>query len=472
MTTAAHAKHEREWRSLLRLALPLVVVNIGNQLMGVVDTALSGRIDALAQAATGLGNTVFFFGALLGIGITMGVDPMTSQAFGAGRLRAARNVLWQGSWAALLLTPPLVALVFAMSRSLETIGIAPDLAVQTRLYVDARLASLPLLMLLTTARSYLQSAHLTGAIVVATLIANVFNAGADWVLMFGDAGLVELGLPAIGLPALGVVGIGWATSLATLLSFAIFAWAVRRVSTTVAGAELGMRRFDSEAIVHRPHPRMIRRVFMLGLPIGLHMLAEISIFTLAGLLAGRIGTVPMAAHQVALQLAALTFMVPMGVAAATSVRVGRAIGAGEPERVRGAGMTGIAMGAAFMSISALAMWSFNDAFARVMTSDPAVLPLASELIVIAAAFQLFDGIQVVSAGALRGAGVTRWTMVANLIAYWIIAVPLVLILGFGMGFGPHGIWWGLTIGLATAAALLSAKFSVISRAPIVQLETV
>jgi len=239
-----------------------------------------------------------------------------------------------------------------------------------------------------------------------------------------------------------------------------------------ARAELGMRRFDSEAIVHRPHPRMIRRVFMLGLPIGLHMLAEISIFTLAGLLAGRIGTVPMAAHQVALQLAALTFMVPMGVAAATSVRVGRAIGAGEPERVRGAGMTGIAMGAAFMSISALAMWSFNDAFARVMTSDPAVLPLASELIVIAAAFQLFDGIQVVSAGALRGAGVTRWTMVANLIAYWIIAVPLVLILGFGMGFGPHGIWWGLTIGLATAAALLSAKFSVISRAPIVQLETV
>jgi MATE family multidrug resistance protein len=266
---------------------------------------------------------------------------------------------------------------------------------------------------------------------------------------------------------MGVAGLGWATTAANVLNLAIFVWAAGDKRASAGASTLHERPHVSRM----PQMRMLARIFALGLPIGAHMLAEIGIFALAGLMTGRMGAVSMAAHQVALQLAALSFMVPMGVAAATSVRVGRAIGAGDDANVRHAGFAGISIGAAFMSLSAISMWAFSSAYARLMSSDPAVIPLASQLIVIAGAFQLFDGIQVVSAGALRGAGFTRWTMGANLLAYWIIAFPLLITLGLGMKLGTHGIWWGLTIGLAVAAALLSTKFAAVSRGAIARLET-
>jgi MATE family multidrug resistance protein len=200
------------------------------------------------------------------------------------------------------------------------------------------------------------------------------------------------------------------------------------------------------------------------------MLTEIGIFSLAGLLAGRISEVAMAAHQVALQLCALTFMVPLGVSSATSVRVGRAIGAEDGDSMRHAGLAGIGLGAAFMLLAAVSMWLLAPTYARLMSADPDVIMLASKLILIGGAFQLFDGIQVVSAGALRGAGLTRWTMGANLVAYWFVAFPLLLTLGLGFEYGVQGIWWGLTVGLAVAAALLSTKFAAISRQPVGRLE--
>ena len=445
--------------SLARLALPLIAVNVGQQLMGVVDTALSGRIDALAQAATGLGNTIFFFGALFGIGLTMGIDPLTAQAFGAGRADAARRAMWQCVWASLLIGPPIALFTVAAGHALETLGIAPDLAAETRRYLDARLLSLLPLFVVTAVRSYLQSAHRTAPIVVAAVVANLFNLVADWVLIFGDEGLVHVGLPAVGVPALGVAGIGWATTAATALNLAVLVIAI------------GRRRDESAiAVDRRPNAKLLRRLFALGTPIGLHMLAEVGIFSIAGLLAGTMGAVAMAAHQVALQLAALTFMIPLGIGAATSVRVGHAIGRGDLARVRRAGFAGIVMGAGFMTVSAVSMWLLPGAYARLMASDPNVVALASRLIVIAGAFQIFDGTQAVSAGALRGAGMTRWTMVANFFAYWIVGFPVLVALGFGFDFGPYGLWWGLTIGLAVAALLLATKFASVSRRPIAAIE--
>jgi MATE family multidrug resistance protein len=477
VSNAATATLRSELRAQLELAVPLAIVHLGNQLMSAVDTALSGRIDALAQAATGLGSAWYFFGALLGIGVTMGIDPLTAQAFGAGRPQTARQVLRQGCWVALLAAVPVTLLLALGIGCIEATGISPELAGETRRYVLARLLGVLPLLLLTTLRSYLQAAHHVRAIVAATVAANVFNFAADWLFIFGDAGLVRFGLPALGVPALGVAGIGWATTLATLLNLAIFAWAAfsNDITRKKPADDLDSPRSRPESIAvrrgaYRPDFALIRRIAALGLPIGLHMLAEIGIFTFAGVLAGRIGTVAMAAHQVALQLAALTFMVPLGIGAATTVRVGRAIGAHDDPGARRAGFVGIGLGAAFMSVSAVSMWSWADVYARWMSSDPAVLPLATQLIVIAGAFQLFDGIQVVSAGALRGAGVTRWTMAVNVFAYWFVALPLVLMLGLGMELGPRGIWWGLTIGLAVAAALLFAKFARASRAPIQRLD--
>ncbi len=447
-----------ELTALLRLALPLVAVNVGTQLMGVVDTALSGRIGALAQGATGLGTTVFFFGAILGMGVVMGIDPLTSQAFGAGRPRDARAILRQSLWVCMVAAVPITAAIYFGTQWLTLLGISSELATETGRYVFTRLPSVLPFLLVSALRSYLQSASRVAVLLAAAALSNGLNLAINWLLIFGDDGLLQLGLPALGIPAMGVAGLGLATTLATVANVAMLAWVVRNDRAGAQEPQPQVSWFQ----VYAPDRQRIAQILTLGLPIGMHLLAEIGIFTAAGLLAGRMGETAMAAHQVALQLAALAFMVPMGVAAATSVRVGRAIGAGDSATARRAGFAGIGAGAAFMGCSALMMWSAPLWFAGVMTADPAVLELATELIVIAAAFQLFDGIQVVSAGALRGAGLTRWTMAANLIAYWGIAFPLLLGLGVGLGYGVHGIWWGLTVGLMTAAVLLCAKFNAAS----------
>ena len=449
-----------ELRGLLRLALPLVVVNVGHQFMGLVDTALAGRIGAVALGATGLGSTIFFLGAAFGMGIVMGVDPVASQAFGAERKRQARRWMWHGIYAGLLVTLPIAAAIFGLGQCLELFGVSQDLAVSTRLYLHARLPSLLPLLVVVGQRAFLQAAHRTWPLVVSTLIANSFNFAADWVLIFGDAGLTPLGLPEMGIRAYGVAGIGWATTLAACVHLAVMALAVRWMAP---GA--------GEEPLRSVERRMLRQVFALGFPIALQMLAEMGIFSLVAVLAGTMGSVPMAAHQVALMLAASTFMVPLAVGTATSVRVGRAIGREDVQATRRSGLTGICLGGAFMFLCALAMWIFPETLVRIMTSDPEVSPLAVGLIRIAGVFQVFDGIQVVSSGALRGAGMTRWALGANIVAYWIVGFPVALILGLGYNQGPHGLWWGLTAGLALAAAILTIKFAIVSRKPIALLET-
>jgi MATE family multidrug resistance protein len=445
-------EHQRphEWRALFRLAAPIAAVNVGIQLMAVVDTAFSGRISDLAQAGTGLGVTIFFFGSLVGTGIVMGLDPLASQSVGAGRTNEARHQLWQGVWLAVAISIPLMAATYATGRALEAIGIAPELATEARRYLDARLLSLVPLLVLTAMRSYLLAIHKIAPLLVTTILANVFNVAADWVLIFGDEGMAHLGLPGVGLPALGVTGLGIATTLAATLQALMLGVAVGRQKVV-------------HAVARRPNLAIISEISRLGGPIGVQMVAEIGIFSLAGLLAARMGVLEAAAHHIALQLAALTFMVPLGVGQAASVRVGNAIGARDAERMRKAATAALAIGTGFMGVAALCMWTIPEIFAQIMSGDPAVVTLATRLIIIAGAFQLFDGIQVVSAGVLRGAGLTRWSMVANLVAYWVVACPLLLTLGADSALGVRGIWIGLTVGLFVAAVLLVRKSLKVTR---------
>jgi MATE family multidrug resistance protein len=460
MSTEKSGKESRgELRNLVSLALPLVVVNVGYQVMGLIDTALAGRIGALALGATGLGSTIFFLGAAFGMGIVMGVDPVASQAFGAARERHARRWMWHGIYAGLLVVLPIAVTIWGLGQCLELVGVPSDLADETRLYLHARLPSLLPLLVTVGQRTFLQAAHWTWPLVASTLIANVFNFVADWVLVFGDAGLTPLGVPAMGIRAYGVVGIGWATTLAVGVQLIVIALAVR--SLAPGHGEEPLRTVERQ---------MLSRIFVLGVPIGLQMLAEMGIFSLVAIMAGTMGSVSMAAHQVALMLAASTFMVPLALGTATSVQVGRAIGRMDVHGTRRSGLSGIGLGAGFMFVSALAMWIFPETLARVMTSDPQVHPIAVGLIRIAGVFQVFDGVQAVSSGALRGAGMTQWAMGANIVAYWFVGFPIAMILGFGYDEGPRGLWWGLTAGLALAAVILTIKFAVISRRPIAALE--
>ncbi len=444
---------------LIRLAVPIVLANLANQGLGVIDTLMAGRLSPLGLAATGLGSTLFFVGSTLAMGIAFGVDPLTAQAFGAGRPREARITLWQGVWAVLLASVPGAGLVLGAGYSLEAMGVERTLAEGARDYLWWRLPSLPGMLVFLAARAYLQAAHRPRAVLIAVLAATPLNGAANWVLMYGDAGLTPLGLPALGLPAMGVKGIALASTLVT-------AFEVWIVSRAVSALDPGP---GSEPL-RAPRWATIRAIYALGLPLGGQLLAEGGLFALTGVLMAGIGTLATAAHHVALTVASFTFMVPLGIGSATGVQVGRAVGARDGEGTRRAGVAGIGLGAGFMAGSALVLWFAPGPIARLITNDPAVAWLAEDLLRVAGIFQLFDGVQVTASGALRGAGITRWTFVANLVCYWLIAFPISAGLGFGLGFGPAGLWWGLTVGLAAASVALTAKFRAATRRTIRALE--
>lgn len=458
--TGGAAGLREEFRQFARVSGPMVFVQVSYQLTGLVDTAFAGRLDERSLAATGLGASLFFAVTVLGIGIGLGLDPLAAQALGAGEPRRARRLLWQGIYVALLCCVPLALVMVLLAFQLERFGIATELASHTRAYIFARLPSLVPLLLSVTTRAYLQAAHTTRPIMWAGVWTNVVNIIGNYLLGFGDEGLMRLGLPPLGLPRLGVVGLGLATVLAALAQLSCMTVAVARIP--IQGGTLP---------IHQASWPAIRHVFAVGLPIGLQLLAEVGVFSAVQILIGGMGVRQAAAHQIALMLASLSFSVCLGLAAATSVQVGRAIGRGDAAATRRAGLTGIGLGAAFMFGSAILMWTIPAKLAWLLApEDPATAAAAAQLLRIAGIFQIADGVQGVASGALRGAGITRWAFGAHLIAHWGFGLPLGVWLAFRQQLGPSGLWWGLTAGLALAAIALAARFLHVSARPIARLQ--
>ncbi len=459
------AAWKKEWCALWPIALPLSLVQFGNTLTGMVDTAIAGRSSELDLAATGMGSAIFLAGSVLGLGCGYGADPLIAQAFGGKRPQDAYRWLCQGLYLALAASVPLWLFCQLIGTALPLLGVETELASAARRYLDGRLLSLLPFCLVSVLRAYLQAAGRNGAILASTIGMNLFNLVADWLLLFGDAGLVRLGLPPIGMPALGVFGLGVASSLATFLqagALGLSAWRMPRPRDPVSHrpvARLGAPRLED-----------LRRLFALGLPAGLHILAEAGIFSVVGLLAGRVGTLAVAAHQSALMLVSGSFGACLGIGAAATVRVGHAIGRGERHGVRLAGLLSLGLGGTLMCLAALAMWFIPATLMGLMTDRPAVIAAGSELLRIACLFQVVDGLQVVLSGALRGAGITRFTFLVNLVAHWGIGMPLALYLTFFWGAGLAGLWWGLTVGLSLVCAALWWRFARLMHAPLAPLE--
>lgn len=440
---------------LARLAAPLAAIHAGTQLMSLVDVAVVGRSGAVPLAAIGLGNALFFTISILGIGAMMGMDPLIAQALGAGEPTRARRYLWQSVWLSLLLTLGLLVPIVVSPSLLVPCGIEPAVADQARTYVLIRTLGLYPTLLFVGVRAYLQAMGLTRPLFVAMFAANVLNLGADVLLVFGGAGLPAWAGPLRLVPALGIAGAALATTLCAVLQLVVVAWAVKAVA--VPGFTAAMR---------RPLRADIARALRVGVPIGLQMLAECSVFALVGLLVGRMGTDKMAAHQISLTLASFSFMVSVGIGAAASVRVGRAVGAQDLKAVRIAGFTAIVASTAWMSLSALIFVAWPGALAGLMSHDPEVLRLAAPLLAVAAVFQLSDGVQAVTSGILRGAGDTRYPFIANVIGYYVLSLPLGLFLSARYGMGAQGLWWGLCVGLTLIAVALVARFVKLSSKPI------
>jgi MATE family multidrug resistance protein len=436
-----------ELRSLLRLAAPLAAAQAGTQIMGLVDLAVLGRLGARELGAAGLGNAIFFAISILGIGLTFGVDPMISQAFGAGDPVRARHVMWQGVWLALGVTAVLTIPLLFAPMLLPLFDVEVSLRPIASQFLLVRTASLAPMLLFFVVRAYLQSQHITRPMVMAMLIGNVFNFFSDLVLVFGWGPF----------PRMGANGAALSTDLGAVLQLVIVVWTVKSIH---------LPPHDAGALHHPKWPE-IRQSIRIGLPIGIQMAAEIGVFVLVGLLAGHLGAIDLAAHQLVLGLASLTFTIALGVASAGAVRVGLAVGARDQARTRTAGFAAITGGIGIMLAGAATFAIFPRAVASLVTNQRAVITAAVPVLLVAAVFQLSDGLQAIGAGILRGAGDTTFPLVSNLVGHWLVGLPIALYLGFHRDMGIVGLWWGLCAGLTAVAILLLFRFNRLSKTEIV-----
>jgi MATE family multidrug resistance protein len=338
-----------------------------------------------------------------------------------------------------LWTIPCAVVAAALTFLLPYVGIEAEIARHAQRFTLGQLPSMFFIVGLTATRGYLAARHRTLILIVAALVANVVNVAVCNLLVRGDAALTSIGLPAIGAPPMGSLGAGVALSVASLVQFLVVVAYARAIAPVNRA-----RGVDAAKVMH------------LGLPIGLHLVAEYGAFSFVTLLAAGCGRAEVGAHQVAIVLASFTYMGALGIGGATSARVGRAIGAGVSPRMPG--LLGIGLGILFMGGSASVFALVPESLALLLTPDRTVLPIAVKLIYIAACFQLFDGVAVVTSSALRGTGDTRAPFVANLLAYWGLAIPIGFTLGVVMKMGAIGLWWGLTVGLVTVSIALFARF--------------
>lgn len=431
-----------DFRLTLRLALPLIMAEVGWMSMGVVDTIMVGRLpnSAVAIGATGLGQSLYHVIAIVGGGLLLGMDTFVAQAYGREDLREARSILLNGILLALVLTPILMLAVACWPPLMRRFGISPELVGPMRPFLMAlNWGTLPLLGYFAL-RRYLQAVNVAVPIMFALISANIVNAVGDWALIYGH----------LGFQAEGITGSGWSTCFARIYMVLVLAitliWVERR------------RPHAPGRVKHiRVELANIWALLKLGSPAAGQILVEIGAFSGATALCAKLGPVPLSGHEIALNCAAFTFMVPYGISSAAAVRVGQQLGRSDPEGARRAGWSAISLGVAFMACAGLVFASIPRVIARAFSPDPAVVHLGTRLLLVAAAFQLFDGIQVVTTGALRGAGDTKTPMLANFIAYWFIGIPLGCFLCFRLGWGAVGIWIGLCTGLMIiGAALLTA----------------
>jgi MATE family multidrug resistance protein len=435
-----------ELRASTRLALPVISVQLGIMLMGTIDTAMLGRVSAAALASAAIAHSVSITLLMFGASILSALDPLVSQSFGAGDRRATGGHLQRGLVLALALAVPLSLLMVDLGPLLRALGEPPVVVAGATLYIRLLIAGNLPFLLFHVLRQSLQAMSIVRPALYAIAAGNLVNALANYALIFGHWGCPRLGAPG---SACATAAARWAMFLWLLLA------ARRPLRENVEGLS-GRRRLGSvwqRTGGWRPMARMLR----IGLPIGLHMAAEMLLFVAIALLMGRFGTEAIAGHQVALLLCAVSFMVPVGIAGAAMTRVGNAIGRADLPAARRTAAVCLGLGAGVMSLFAALFALAPRQLAALFTTDPAVIAGAAALLPIAAAFQVFDGTQVVSAGILRGTADTALPAVGAVLGYWLLGLPAGCLLAFRGGLGPRGLWWGATVGLGIVAVLLVAR---------------
>lgn len=457
-----------ELRPMLRIALPLVLAEIGWMFMGIVDTMMVGRLPdaAVAMSAVALAQILFNTIAFGLGGILLGLDTVVSQAQGAGEIDEANRWLVQGVILAGIMAAALTVFFLLAPLGMTHISTDPTVIAGAIATLKAlNIGILPLLLYFTL-RRYLQAFNHVRPIAAALISANLVNVLFDWLLIYGHLWHFQMGGAGfnLGWPGLGVVGSGVATTLARvyLAGFLIVTlWRLDRRHS------YGLR-----AVSLRSEWKLLRRLLQLGMPAGATILVEIAIFAVVTFLISTLGPVALAGHEIALNVISFTFMIPLGISAAASVRVGQAIGRGDAPAARAAGWTALGLSAAIMLAAAVMYLAVPHGIARIFTPNTAVIAATVPLFGVAALFQICDGLQVTVIGALRGTGDTHSGLITHLCCYWILGLPIGIYLAFHRHLGARGLWLGLSLALILAGCILLYRWYHVSHALMARVETV
>ena len=443
---------------MLKIAVPVVLAELGWMTMGVVDTVMVGPLGPEAISAAGVGNSMHIAFAIFGMAIMLGLDTLVSQAFGARDIRECHRLFFDGLMLAGLMAVPITALLVVVWFAIPLLGFHGAVRPLLEGYFGILLLSTPFLLAYAVCRRYLQGMHAALPVMFALITANVINVVANWTLIYGN----------LGFPALGVRGAAWATVISriymlTALLFAVW-WIDRRRTREMLGnggvaavnvAEVGLWHVDRAFDASR-----LKRLLWLGLPAASQMGAEVGVFALATALSGMLDPISSAAHQISLNLAGVAFMIPLGLGSAGAVRVGHAVGALDRQRAAAAGWTAILLAIGFTVVAASTFVVWPRQLIGLFSMDVSVLSVGTSLLLLAAIFQLFDGIQGVITGTLRGLGDTQTAMKVNLVAHWLFGLPVSYLLCFVAGWGVYGLWVGLSLGLIVVGIILFWVWSI------------
>ncbi len=429
-----------EAKRTLKLALPIMLGNLAGLAMNFVDTVMAGRLGVLALGAVALGGALWSAVFLFVLGVLLALPAVIAQLDGAGLRRQAGGMLRQALWLALLFAAVLWSVAHLARPIFAVIEVAPEVAALGAAYLAAMAYGAPAIAGLLALRFFSEGIGHTRPTMYFGFLGVALNVPLNFWFMYGG----------FGVPALGVVGIGWATAAVFWIQFLV--WVVWVATQRVYRPYYPFLHFEG------PDRRRLGSLLATGLPVGVMVFVEGSLFVAAALLIGRLGAIPIAAHQIAINVAALTFMVPLGLAGAITVRVGNALGRGEPSAARFQGLLGMALALLIQTLPASLMLGLPGLIVAIYTADPTVAPLAVTLLGLAAVFQWSDGVQVAAAGALRGLKDTRVPMFYTVIAYWLVGMSSGVVLTFKFGWGASGMWVGMITGLSTAALLLATRF--------------
>jgi multidrug resistance protein, MATE family len=439
------ARLKEEFNLLMHIGFPVIIGNLLQTSMSVVDTVMSGNLSPRDLAAVAVGGSLFMPVFILGAGILMAVSPIVAQHFGSKNFAQIGKTTRQSMWLAVLISVPAILVLRNMGPVLEFLDVESEIIPLTLGYMDGITWGVPALYLYLSLRYFNEGISITKPAMYISLIGLFFNIFWNYTLMYGK----------FGFPQMGAVGTGYASAIVMNVMFTgLFIYTY---------SEKSYKRFEIFQNLKLPEKKYITELIRIGIPIGISMCMEVTMFAVVALVMGSLGTYAVAGHQIAINIASITFMIAFGLSAAITVRVGQNMGKSGPKEARFSGIVGVAVAALFMTLTALLMSVFPGFLTGLYTDDTELQQLAVQLIYMAAIFQISDGLQVSGLGALRGLKDTSIPMYVNLIAYWIIGLPLGYLLGITLGWGPKGLWIGLIAGLTVAGILHNWRFNVLTR---------